>query len=190
MDPFTLLLAGLSAGGSLIKGFAGSAAAELQGKVAAGNAKLLTTQADIQAGGADIARSKGTFEQYRLADRVARVQASATSHFAAAGLDPTASSPLVLAGHSAAQGESDAQIIRASEALDAANALTASANTRGQATNQLYTELGKKQEGFADIVSGVFGAATSFLKPFGAGGGDSGAGGPAAGGGNPFEVAA
>lgn len=166
MDPFSLMIAAIAGGGKLFEGFAGSAAAELQGQIAQGNAALFDRQAEIEGLGADVARAKGSFEQHRLHDRVSRVVAGQTAHFANAGLDPASGSPLQLAMQAAMQGEADADIIRAGASLETANALTRSANTQAQATNARFQSAALKQKEFTDIVAGVFGAATAFLSPF------------------------
>lgn len=176
MDPITLMIAAIAGGGKLFEGFASSAAAGMQRQISEGNAALLDKQAAIQAEGAGVARAKGTFEQYRLGKRVDRTIAGQKGYFAAAGLDPYAASPIALAMDSAMQGEADAEIIRATSSLEAAGALTQSANTMQQATATRYQSAALKQKEFTDVVSGIFGAATAFLSPYksAAGGGGGG----------------
>lgn len=163
MDPFALLLAGVAGVGKLASGFMGSAAAELQGKIAAGNTALLEKQAEIERMGADVALSKGVFEQTRLSDKVARVLAAQPGSYAAAGLSSTTPTALTAAGFSAAQGEADLEIIRANSALEAAAAKTRAANTESQAASSAYQQVALNQRAYSDRVAGIFGAATAFL---------------------------
>jgi hypothetical protein len=191
MDPVTIFLAAMAAGGKLFEGFAGGEAADLQAKVSAENAALLAKQAPIyemqaqaQELNADIARAKGSYETTRLADHVTRIIAAQPGRYAAAGLSGTAVSPLVAAAYSASQGQADIEIIRANSELEAAAAKMAGANTRmteanvlARAAGQNWQTLALKQRAFTSRVAGVLGAGTAFLtvgkKGFGGGGVDA-----------------
>lgn len=69
--------------------------------------------AEIARKNADLAMGRANVEEQRIRDETARGLASQTAYFAANNQDPTYGSPLVLAAHGAAQGESDALIARA-----------------------------------------------------------------------------
>jgi hypothetical protein len=177
MDPFTLIMAAVAGGGELFKGFANSQAAELQGKIAAGNTRLLNEQAQVQELGGEAALAKGAFEQTRLADKVSRTIAGQRAGFATSGLTSTGPSPLLQAAFSAQQGETDLGIIRANAALERAGALTNAANTYGRAANSAFEEQAAESKRRTSLIAGIFGAGTAFLKAGAGGGGGSFGGG-------------
>jgi hypothetical protein len=164
MDPLSVFAAVLGGAGKLFEGESNAQLAELQRRIAEGNADLLQKQAEITRMGADTARSKGTLEQSRLGERVAATEAAQTARFSASGLDPRIGSPLLAQAFSAAQGQADAAIIRAGTAQEVAGALTNAANIEGKAAESRWQVAALQQKAFASRVAGYFGAGTSFLK--------------------------
>lgn len=167
-DPFTMAMAAVAGGGSLFQGLAGMSSHNLSAELAGGNADLLRTQAQIAAGKADLAVVRGNYDEFLTRRKVGSVLASETAHFAAGNVDPTYGSPLMIQGFTAAQGEVDAQMIRARMMGERADALTGAANIEAQAAGQQYKAASEKGAAITSLVSGIFNAGTSFLN---AGGG-------------------
>ena len=70
---------------------------------------------------ADLALGKANLEENRVRDETKAALAQQSTYFAANNMDPTDGSPLLLAGFGAAQGESDALIVRAGGQQEAAD---------------------------------------------------------------------
>lgn len=135
MDPISLAALGLSVAGSLFKGFQQSQAGMAAAEIARFNG--------------DVASARGLQKENAVRENVDTTIRNATAHFAAAGIDPSFGSPLLMAARSAAQGEIDARIVRADTTIARANAVTEAADARKQAT--------------ADRFAGFFGAGTAAL---------------------------
>lgn len=165
--------AATSAVGSLARGAQGASNAEEQGRIAAGNTALLKTKAETEALGADLAYAKGTLEDSRTRDAIARALGGETAHYAASNLDPTSGSPLLLQAFSATQGQIDINLIHARAGIEAAAAHSRAAGTLAEAAGSAGQELSIKMKGDQDMLAGYFGAATSLLsagsKMFGGG---------------------
>lgn len=153
----------LSAGGALFKGAAGANAGDQNAELAQGNHDLLVDQAKIAKGNADLAVTRGNYDEFLTRRKVAGVLDSTTAHYAGGNIDPTYGSPLLMQGFSAAQGETDAQIVRAHMMTERADALTTSANIYGQAATQQFKSAAAKADAITSMVSGVIGAGTSLL---------------------------
>ncbi len=69
---------------------------------------------------AELVLGKANLEENRVRDETKAALAQQSTYFAANNMDPTYGSPLMLAGFGAAQGESDALIVRAGGAQEAA----------------------------------------------------------------------
>lgn len=165
-DPVTLLMiAGgvASAGGSLFSGAAGNKANKLNAEIARGNAETLTRQAGIERELAELPLLKGAFETAKLRRAGARVMGGQFAGFQAAGLDPTAGSPLLVQASTAAQIEVDAALIDAQAQLDHASALSKVARTLGEATGQFGSAAGFAQRASDSLVAGVLGAGAAIL---------------------------
>ena len=70
---------------------------------------------------AELAMGKANLEENRVRDQTRGALAQQSTYFAANNMDPTYGSPLALAGYGAAQGEADAQIVRAGGLQEAAD---------------------------------------------------------------------
>src|SRR5262245_59465766 len=122
-DPISLLFTGLSVAGKLFSGFAGQQSHKMSAQLAQANAELIGKQAEIAKLGADIAVTKGNYDEFLQRRKVQHIQAAQTAYYAHGNVDPTYGSPIVLAGYTAAQGETDAQLIRAKMMTERADAL-------------------------------------------------------------------
>jgi hypothetical protein len=157
------LFAAASAGGSLFSGAAGMSSHNLSAKLAGGNADLLRTQAAIAEGNADLAVVRGNYDEFLSRRKVNSVLAAETAHFASGNVDPTYGSPAMIQAFTAAQGEVDAQLIRARTASARADALTGAANIAGQAAQQQFKAASEKGAAITSLVSGVLKAGTDLL---------------------------
>lgn len=75
--------------------------------------RAYTLAADIARRNAEAELAKANFEENRVRDETDRQLAQQSTYFAASNMDPTYGSPLALAAFGAAQGETDARIVRA-----------------------------------------------------------------------------
>lgn len=162
-DPIMLLSAAVAGGGKLYEGLAGSSAHSRSAALAESNAELLRTQGKTRELGADIAVTRGNYDEFLSRRKVSHVLASETAHFASGNVDPTYGSPLMVQGFSAAQGETDAQLIRARMMGERADVLTSAANIYGQAYQQTARAEVERSSAQTSLISGVLGAATSLL---------------------------
>jgi len=142
VDPMTALAAvtsigggALSAGGQLMAGRGSARAARMQAWMAQRNA--------------DMELQRGAFEESRVRERTDQVLNNQVASVTARDIDPAYGSPLVVQGLSAAQGETDALLTRASGLQSSAQQLWSAAGSLGKA---------------ADAKRGAFlGAASSML---------------------------
>lgn len=137
-DPTMALMAatgGVKALGSLYAGASSSQAAQ--------------TAAEFARINADIAAKQGLTRENTLRSQVERVLGNQTAQFAARGLDPTFGSPLALAGFTAAQGETDARLIRA--------------DTQSQIASALGDAAASEQKAVDARIAGLIGAGTALL---------------------------
>jgi membrane protein involved in colicin uptake len=167
-DPITATIAmaagtAISAGGSLYKGFRGSKAAKLQAEIARGNIDILHKQADVQRGEAELATKRGTFLEAKQRGAAEATLGQQAAYFGAVGFDPGVGSPLLLAGATAAQAETDAGLIRSQAALDRASALARVAQTQAQASGQATAAYQAEERATDEMMAGIFGAASSIL---------------------------
>lgn len=178
-DPATLMLmagTAVSAYGKISAGNATGAADALQSRTFSASADLLETQAEIAKSGAALAYARGRVQEGRIEQQGRDVASAEHLHFASNNLDPAYGSPLLLQAKSAMQVETDLNLVRAGEAVDAADALTKSANLEGQAMSARASATGATSRGIGAVQAGYIGAATDLLKgasSFGAGGGFS-----------------
>lgn len=161
-DPVTMLAA-VAAGGKLFEGAAGFASHSMASKQAGDNADLLHIQSDIAKGNADTATIRGNYDEFLSRRKVDKVLGAETVHFASGNVDPTYGSPLLIQGFSAAQGETDAQLIRARMMGERADALTQAANIQGQAAGQRAKSSSETAAATTSLISGVLGAGTAYL---------------------------
>lgn len=157
----TLLLGGLSAAGSIHAGRSQRGDAERttaqhrdNASLALHNAEMVRMQARMAEGGADIAVLRGNLDEFMHRRSVGQVLAAQTMHAIGSGADPAYGTPLMQAGYSAAQGEADAQIIRARMMADRADALSGAANVMGGAVEQAHRAVGEIRAGSAAQVRG------------------------------------
>lgn len=166
-DPVTLGLAVggglLSATGSIMSGRSTKKASELQRQIAEGNAAVLGKQAEAEAELAKLPGVKARLDETRLGDQVERVLGAQSARFGARGIDATSASPLLIAGFTAAQGETDAALIRARGKLEEAGALSRVAATKGQIAGATGQALGFEQKGDDALIAGYLGAGTALL---------------------------
>jgi hypothetical protein len=165
-DPFTALALGgavAGAGGKLYQGGREGAAHGRAAGLADSNAELLKTQAKIKEGNADLAVTRGNYDEYKTRLKGEHVLASETAHFAGGNVDPTYGSPLVFQGFSAAQVENDAQLVRAHMMVERANALTDASNTYAQVAGLRGKAQAERAAATTAEVSGILGAGTSLL---------------------------
>lgn len=125
-DPFTMIAATLSAGGSLL----GGAGAMAAGKARSRSASI---QAWIDQSNADLARRSGAFEAGRIRDRADAAADQALGFFSAGGIDPGFGGPAFAQAWSAAQGETDAQLAVARGAGESAQHMLAAAGHLSEA---------------------------------------------------------
>lgn len=166
-DPATLLLmagTAVSAFGKISAGNATGAADALQSRTFSTSADLLETQAEIAKSGAALAYARGRVQEGRIEQQGRDVASAQHLYFSSNNLDPAYGSPLVLQAKSAMQVETDLNLVRAGEAVDAADALTKSANIEGQAMSARASAAGATSRGIGAVQAGYFGAATDLLK--------------------------
>lgn len=161
-DPVTML-ASVAAGGKLFEGLASGASHGMSAELAEKNAELLGIQSDIARRNADVALTRGNWDEFLLRRKGAHVQAAQTTHFAAGHVDPTYGSPLVQQGHVASQIETDAQLIRARMLGERADAMTQSANIAGQAAGQKYKASAERAAELVSFVTAPINAATAYM---------------------------
>lgn len=164
-DPMTMMMmaGGGMALGKLYEGAAGYGSHKVASEIAGKNADILDTQAETRkvAAGTDVIR--GNYDEFLTRRKVEHVLASETTDYASGNVDPTYGSPLVVQGFSAAQGETDAQIMRARMMSERADDLTAVANIYGQAAGQRTKASSEKSAARTSIIAGAIGAGTSML---------------------------
>lgn len=161
-DPFNLF-ASMAAGGKLVEGAAGYGSHSQAANLAEGNAELLRTQAEIAKGNADLAITRGNYDEFLSRRKTGHVLSAESAHFAGGHVDPTFGSPLVIQGYSAAQGETDAQLIRARAMTERADALTGAANISGQSAAQLYKASAESGAALVAALTAPINAGTAFL---------------------------
>lgn len=184
MDPFTLALLGSTAVNVVGKIFGGKAAGEADLAQASSfdsrarlddfNAMLYGTQADTAHLGVDFAASKERTELGKIFEAGRQTLETQRSYFAGGNLDPTFGSPLLVQAITAGRVATDADLAKASFAIDKANALTTEANLRGQsyaATLQGESDLssasGLRKKSGSDEIAGWLGAGTALLSGIG-----------------------
>lgn len=150
MDPFSMFLMAISAGGSIFKGLSGSMSAGISAKIAETNKEL--AKIDEQ-----MAYTQGAFQQSRVARAVDATTASIRTGTAAHSLDPNYGSPLLAVMRSNEQGQLDKGLIGAQSELSAAAALARVATATGQ-------EVSAKWDQTSSLISGFLGAGTELLK--------------------------
>ncbi len=164
---------------------------EQQSEVATSNLDLLRTQADIAKLNIPIAEAHGRLLESRIRTNADKVESAQQLHFAYGNIDRGYGSPLVLAGNTAAEIETDVNLNRASTEIAVAGAATRVANIEQQAFGQAAAAVNarqnailslKKAGGYAgnaksDLIAGVIGAGTALLSGLSsmAGGGKSSA---------------
>ena len=191
-DPVSAILGGVQAGGSLLSGFLGSKSHNAAADLEAANSRVLATEGQIAAGKADLATVRGNYDEFLTRRKVSQVEASETTGTVAGVADPTWGSPLVMQAYTAAQGETDAGMIRARAAGERADALSNAANVYSASAGQALKASADRAAGIVSMVSGITGAGSAFLnsasrwKMLGAGGG--GGGGYGINTGNPFGL--
>lgn len=167
-DPVSLMLmavgTGISAYGKISAGNATGAADALQSRTFSTSADLLETQAEIAKSGAALAYARGRVQEGRIIQQGRDVASGQHLFFSSNNLDPAYGSPLVLQAKSAMQVETDLNLVRAGEAVDAADALTKSANLEGQSMSARASALGATERGIGAVRAGYIGAATDLLK--------------------------
>jgi hypothetical protein len=98
------------------------------------NTDILNKQADVAGLGVEFAASKERQALGHIAQTGAETLAAQRSYFAGNNLDPTFGSPLLVQAMTAGRISTDMDIVKASFAIDRANALSNEATLRGQAT--------------------------------------------------------
>lgn len=159
-DPITLMAA--AAGGKIAQGIGGFMSGNLSSEMASNNAKLLGVQAQIAGGNADLAVTRGNYDEFLARRKGASVLATEKNIYAGGNVDPSYGSPLATQGYSASQIETNAQLIRAKMMGERADALTQEANIEGQSAAQQFKSVSDKTQAITSLVSGVLGAAGSF----------------------------
>jgi len=160
---FALGSTGLTALSQLGGGYVGSSIDQLQQSIANMNTQLLVSKAKMEAESGQLALSEGGLEQARTASTIQRTLGGETGHFAAANLDPTTGSPLLLEGFSAGQGATDLALIAARAQMGEAQALGAAAGTMAQAAGSAGQAAAFGMKSTQDIMAGYFGAASSIF---------------------------
>lgn len=166
-DPITLGLAlgagALGATGAIMGGRSTKKASDLQMQIAEGNAAVLGKQAEAEEELAKLPGVKARLDETRLGDQVERVLDAQTARFGARGIDATSASPLLIAGFTAAQAETDKALIQSRGALEKASALSRVAATKGQIAGATGQALGFAQKGDDALIAGYLGAGTALL---------------------------
>lgn len=163
MDPFSLFLGAISAGGKLYEGFAGSRVAGINAAIMRDNAQLLTLQAETAKEEADFAHERGAYDAARLRRQVNEITGSQIASFAARGFDPTIGSPLQTIARTIVQGETDAELIGANAKAEAAKALARAGSLYGGASSAAWQALASDERANSSVVAGVLGAGTALL---------------------------
>lgn len=170
-DPVTLMLMGTAVAGGVtgavgsIKGGNIAASADaLQGRTFGASAELLATQAEIAKSAGALAYARGRVQEGRIEQQGRDVASAQHVHFASNYLDPAYGSPLLLQAKSAMQVETDLSLVRAGEAVDAADALTKAANIEGSSMTAYGQSAGAYSRSIGASDAGFYGAATDLLK--------------------------
>lgn len=166
MDPLTIMMmagTALSSLGKLVGGAMGKDIGDMQARVGEANVASLERRAALEREQAGYAYAKGGLEESRTRDQLARVLGGQTAAFAAGGLDPTAGSPLLLEGYTAAQGATDIALIRANTQTGVAGAYSRAASTMADAATMAGQAGAAKMKGDQDMVAGIFGAGSTLL---------------------------
>lgn len=164
-DPGTMMMVagGLGAGGKIFEGLAGSASSKIAAQFADANADILNTQAETRRVAADTDLIRGNYDEFLTRRKVGQVLSAETVQTVKSGADPTYGSPLVIQGFSAAQGETEAQLIRAKTAATFADDLSGVASIYGQAAGQRFKASTERSNARTKLVAGYIGAGTSML---------------------------
>jgi hypothetical protein len=163
MDPITIAMAaagGLKAVGALTSIF-GAGQQYRQ-------AKRVTRMKQMQLrDNADMVMRQSTFEQNRLQDQVDATLGAEVNFFAGGNLDPTSGSPAVLQAMSAAQGETDRQLIGARAVTQRADMF--------QQISDLESRLSDQRTGMSyGVATTLINTASDLLGMFGKPGGQGG----------------
>lgn len=164
-DPMTMMMiaGGVQAGGKIFEGLAGSASSKIAAGFADANADILDTQGQTRRIAADTDLIRGNYDEFLTRRKVGQVLAAETVQTVKSGADPTYGSPLVVQGFSAAQGETEAQLIRARTAATFADDLSGVASIYGQAAGQRFKASSERQNARTKLIAGYIGAGTSML---------------------------
>lgn len=167
-NPVSALLtmggAAVSAYGKIESANIESSADVLQASIFNKSADLLGTQAEIAKSGAVLSYARGRVQEGRIEQQGRDVASAQHLFFGSNNLDPAYGSPLLLQARSAMQVETDLNLVRAGEAVDAADALTKAANIEGQRMTAIGQGAGALSRGLGARTAGYFGAATDLLK--------------------------
>lgn len=149
-DPFTLIAGAASLGGSALS--AG-------GALAGGSArwKSAKLQKAIEDSNAELALTRGAFEAGRARDAADRAADAAVSTYAAGNVDPSYGGAAWAQAWSAAQGETDAQILLAGGATQRAQHLQ-------QGAGLLAAGGDAKRAGFLSATSSLLSGAGAFAR--------------------------
>lgn len=158
-----LLAAAGMAGSSVVSGIEGSSSAQINAKIASSNADTAEKQASVKRLEAKNATAKAGYDEAKLRQEVDKTLGQAKTYYASRNLDPAYGSPLLVQGLTAAQGEVDAQIVRAQGQSDRASALSEAASYDASAATSRWQAVASEQQSNLSLLSGVFGAATTLL---------------------------
>lgn len=164
-DPFTMIAATLSAGGSLLGG-AGSMAA---GKARSRSASI---QAWVDESNADLARRSGAFEAGRIREQADAAADQARGFYAAGGIDPGFGGPAFAQAWSEAQGATDAGLAIARGAGEGAQHALSAAGHLSEAGDA-------RRAGRLSMASSILSAGSTMFAALGKGGAAPGGGGMA-----------
>lgn len=184
MDPVSMFLMAMQAGGKLFAGFQGSSLDKMQADIQAGNGRLYSTQADTALLDQGLALTKGAYGETQVDRTVQRTLGGDVAGAAARNLNPLYGSPLVTQMLSIAQGQTDKALVGAQAQLEASNAVARAASIKNQAASAYYASYGSSKKSVTDLYAGLFGAGGAILggmKGFDFGGGGAGGGGKGAG---------
>lgn len=165
-DPMTMMAAGgagLKAFGQLAEGQVSGALGEAQAGMFRANAAVMANQADVAELGAGLAYAKGALQETRVRGKGEQTLATQKNYYASNYSDPAYGSPLLHEALTAAQVESDVQLVRATAGLEASDAITRAANLRVQgATQNANAAISDFKAGWART-SSYIGAASTLL---------------------------
>lgn len=157
----------LGAYGKLVEGHTAHLLGGFQADMYGANARILSKQAEMAELGADFAFSRARVNESRVREAGEDTLAAQRTWYASNYLDPAYGSPMVHQAMTAGQVEADVDLIRATAAIEAADAISRGANLRIQSASQIMNAELSRFKGSAARMAGYIGAGTALLSSAG-----------------------